>query len=132
MLPFGQSGIRGVITFTDDASTLTIAGAARGMDQTYEYISLIYDIGSTPGRPGFMGSVIETVLGATVQARPSLADYPTRGRGGSHRRLDVTELSQHRKLVVVDAHPDDLPLFIETHELTEADVHLSACAGQRP
>ena len=77
-------------------------------------------------------SVIATVLGATVKARPSSVDYPTRGRGGSHRRLDVTALSHHRKLVIVDAARDDLPLLIETHELTEVDVHLSARARQRP
>lgn len=49
--PINRSGVRGRVEFTDDGSTLTIHGVARGLDPAGTYISLIYDNGSPPRGP---------------------------------------------------------------------------------
>lgn len=49
--PENQSGVKGVIEFIDNGSTLTINGTATGLDPAGTYISLIYDNGSVPGGP---------------------------------------------------------------------------------
>jgi hypothetical protein len=51
LAPFDESGIQGVINFTDDGTTLTTNGTATGMDPDDVYISLIYDNKSRPGGP---------------------------------------------------------------------------------
>ena len=63
MHPSNQSGVRGVINFTDDGTTLTVTGTATGL--TPPALSLIYDNGSRPGgpaNPAFDGNC-EPVLG---------------------------------------------------------------------
>jgi hypothetical protein len=51
MHPMNQSGVKGVINFTDDGSTLTITGTATGLVPFGGYFTLIYDNGSVPGGP---------------------------------------------------------------------------------
>ena len=41
-----QSGIKGMITFSDDGSALTVSWVATGIDPNGVYVSLVYDDGS--------------------------------------------------------------------------------------
>ncbi len=51
--PVGASGISGRITITDDTVThvLTIHGTATGLTPGADYLSLVYNTGSSPGGP---------------------------------------------------------------------------------
>ncbi len=49
--PVNQSGVKGMITFEDDGTTLQINGTAQGLDPAGTYTSLIYDVESVPGGP---------------------------------------------------------------------------------
>lgn len=44
-----NSGVRAMVTFSDNGARLQIKGVASGLDPTQTYVSLLYDLGSRPG-----------------------------------------------------------------------------------
>lgn len=51
--PMNGSQVRGRLAITDDGSSLTVTGTARGLDPSNPvgYVSLFYGVGSVPGGP---------------------------------------------------------------------------------
>ena len=49
--PVNESGVNARIEFFEDGETLTVTGAASGLDPAESYVTLIYDNGSQPDGP---------------------------------------------------------------------------------